>query len=609
MTTLARKKKETLQVTTSINETLQSVDEVIEAILNGECERKNIPLDLIDIDPKNRRHFKPGVLEELAADIKVVGVIQDILVTPTPDGRYRLVAGEGRVLASRMNNLPEIPAKIKDLSEAQIRHIRFSENANREDLSPMDQALQIQDMLEDYNTPPEVAKRLGKPVQFIYDRLKLVTLIPENRNVLQAENLTIGDAIEIATLSDEAQKDFYDKHLSTWEQNKGIKFPGIKEALKNYKCNLNFASFALDDQTLVPEMKGCNTCPFNSSNNSLFPNETTDKICSKRDCFEAKTKAQFIINATAAAERYKPKGLVLRNLNLAQIQILKEVPGLHVITHYDYNEVFEVSNPQTPSAKSFTDHNGKLNQAAYNQKLREHKESKNYFHTMISKGKIIEGLIIHSDGQIKPFVFSFDKSINDEGQSNRVAEIQAAIKGGYVTTKQIEDEIQRLTGQENRIKENNAEIVQKQIHQTVTEQTMNAKHRFTFTEAVKVTSRWLLYNMLNYDGRKIASKRCFPGLKENATKESFFKALANMNNEQYSILVRLAILTLSSGSSPLSDSGFFIKRIAEESGINVAKMNQEQIKATSERTKVVKEKIQEFQSLLKRKKQIVKTPN
>lgn len=101
-----------------------------------------IDIELIDIERQVRTRI--GDLAELAASIKVDGVLEPIILLLKPEGRYRLIAGERRLRASILAGLVKIPATIKrDLTEVQIRRIQVTENNEREDLSPYDEAMGV----------------------------------------------------------------------------------------------------------------------------------------------------------------------------------------------------------------------------------------------------------------------------------------------------------------------------------------------------------------------------------------------------------------------------------------------------------------------------------
>lgn len=101
-----------------------------------------IDIDLIDVERQVRT--KIGDLTELAASIKLDGVLLPIILLAKPDGRYRLIAGERRLRGSKLAELTKIPATIKrDLTEPEIRRIQVTENNEREDLTPYDEAMGV----------------------------------------------------------------------------------------------------------------------------------------------------------------------------------------------------------------------------------------------------------------------------------------------------------------------------------------------------------------------------------------------------------------------------------------------------------------------------------
>ena len=108
-----------------------------------------IEIALIDIERQVRT--KIGDLTDLAASIKAIGVLEPVILLLKADGRYRLIAGERRVRASILAELVKIPVMIRrDLTETQIRQIQVTENNEREDLSPYDEAMGVADDVENF---------------------------------------------------------------------------------------------------------------------------------------------------------------------------------------------------------------------------------------------------------------------------------------------------------------------------------------------------------------------------------------------------------------------------------------------------------------------------
>ena len=136
-------------------------------------------LKLIDIEPNRaqpRRKFDEEALEELAESIKRYGVIQPIIVTKR-DNYYEIVAGERRWRASKKANLIEIPVIVRDYDERKNKEIALIENIQREDLNPIEKALGIKSLMEDYKlTQQEVADQLGKSRSGIANTIRILNL-------------------------------------------------------------------------------------------------------------------------------------------------------------------------------------------------------------------------------------------------------------------------------------------------------------------------------------------------------------------------------------------------------------------------------------------------
>src|SRR5205085_5910502 len=102
---------------------------------------REIQLELIDHNPyQTRTSVMESHIDELAASIAANGVLQPIVVRAAEGGRYHVIAGERRVLASRRAGKQTIPAMIKQVSNEQALEMTIVENLQREDLNPMEHA-------------------------------------------------------------------------------------------------------------------------------------------------------------------------------------------------------------------------------------------------------------------------------------------------------------------------------------------------------------------------------------------------------------------------------------------------------------------------------------
>ena len=171
------------------------------------AEESVVYIKLLDIKPNSkqpRKVFDEEALEELAASIKEHGVIQPVLLRPAAKG-YELVAGERRWRAARKAGLKTIPAIVRELDDRQNSFYALIENMQREDLNVVEEALGLQQMMEEYGlTQEEAAKAVGKSRPYVSNALRLLKLPQEIQNMVSEKKLSAGHARAIAGLQTEA---------------------------------------------------------------------------------------------------------------------------------------------------------------------------------------------------------------------------------------------------------------------------------------------------------------------------------------------------------------------------------------------------------------------
>jgi len=161
-----------------------------------------LALDLIDRNPfQTRSQFDDAALEELATSIAATGVVQPILVRPVGDGRYQLIAGERRLMASRKVGKETIPAVVKPASDEQAMEITIVENLQRADLNPMEQARAFDRLGREFQmTQEQMAKRTGKDRASVSNFLRLLRLPTEIQNKVEVGQLSFGHARTLLAL-------------------------------------------------------------------------------------------------------------------------------------------------------------------------------------------------------------------------------------------------------------------------------------------------------------------------------------------------------------------------------------------------------------------------
>ncbi len=150
-----------------------------------------------------RRDFDQASLSELADSITQLGVIQPILVRPIPGGGYQIVAGERRFRAAQMAGLKEVPVIIREMDDRETDEVALVENLQREDLSPIEEALGYARLMNEYSmTQEDVSRRVGKARSTIANSVRLLDLPEAVQNMLNEGDITTGHARPLLGLSD-----------------------------------------------------------------------------------------------------------------------------------------------------------------------------------------------------------------------------------------------------------------------------------------------------------------------------------------------------------------------------------------------------------------------
>ncbi len=155
-------------------------------------------------NPKQpRRSFDESMLQELSRSIKRYGVLQPLIVSPAEDGSYQLVAGERRWRAAQLAGLTQVPAIVRKREELEQLEIALIENMQRVDLSPLEQAISIERLHQQFNMQYKaIADRLSKALPTIHNMVRLLQLPPNARQALQDALISEGHARAILALKD-----------------------------------------------------------------------------------------------------------------------------------------------------------------------------------------------------------------------------------------------------------------------------------------------------------------------------------------------------------------------------------------------------------------------
>lgn len=154
-----------------------------------------------------RKHFDKVALTELADSIKRHGVIQPLIVTAAKNDQYIIIAGERRWRAARLTKLEQVPAVVRSSEELEQLEIALIENVQRVDLSPLEQAVSIERLRDQFNIQyDEIAKRLGKASSTVINIARLLQLPKKAQEALTSKVITEGHARAILALKGHADK-------------------------------------------------------------------------------------------------------------------------------------------------------------------------------------------------------------------------------------------------------------------------------------------------------------------------------------------------------------------------------------------------------------------
>lgn len=172
---------------------------IAEARVNGSVE-----LDIESIEPnphQPRSVFDDDAIRELAASIKISGVLQPVLVRRSRTDGFELVAGERRLRATRLAGLTKIPAVIRDVTDREMIEMSLVENIQRENLNPIEEAKAYSLLSASAGlTHDQISERVGKQRASITNTMRLLTLPVEVQDMVSRETLTAGHARSLLSL-------------------------------------------------------------------------------------------------------------------------------------------------------------------------------------------------------------------------------------------------------------------------------------------------------------------------------------------------------------------------------------------------------------------------
>lgn len=169
---------------------------------SGESDITTVRMSQIEPNKNQpRSNFDDEKIASLAESIKEHGLIQPIIITPSDNGMYKIVAGERRWRAAKKAKLREIPALIREYSDEQVAEIALIENLQRENLNPIEEAVGYNLLMDEFSLTQEViSQRVGRSRSAVANSLRLLTLENSIQKLLIDGSLTSGHARAVLSL-------------------------------------------------------------------------------------------------------------------------------------------------------------------------------------------------------------------------------------------------------------------------------------------------------------------------------------------------------------------------------------------------------------------------
>ena len=180
----------------------------LNALIPEVLRQREMPVE-VDLDllkpnrDQPREDLEGPKLEELARSIRASGVIQPLLVRPTVNGSYEIVAGERRWRAAQRAGLLRVPVVVRDIPDEKLLELALVENIQREDLNPIEEATAYRKLADEHRlTQDEIAIAVGKDRSTVANYIRLLNLPNEIRADVSTRTLSMGHARALLSLTD-----------------------------------------------------------------------------------------------------------------------------------------------------------------------------------------------------------------------------------------------------------------------------------------------------------------------------------------------------------------------------------------------------------------------
>lgn len=270
---------------------------------------EDIGLGLIRLsstNPRSRTDAKD--LTELVESIRTHGVIQPITVRPVAevsrgaDAEFEVVAGHRRFTAAGLAGLKTIPAIVRELSDVQALELQLTENLQRRDLHPLDEAEGYRELTTRHGyTVEDLARKVAKSRAYVYQRLALANLTPAAKKLIAVDSMNVSVALAVARIPDAALQEQAAELISKGrlagytdsgkEEVEPYTAAQAREIIsERFMLSMDSAPFDILDASLHPSAGPCSTCPKRTGNQpDLFGDlGKGHDLCTDPPCFTLK---------------------------------------------------------------------------------------------------------------------------------------------------------------------------------------------------------------------------------------------------------------------------------------------------------------------------------
>jgi ParB family chromosome partitioning protein len=288
----------------------------METTVINATEYRNVSLSLLNESRTNpRRTFEEVALKELAESIRAQGVLSPLLVRPLTENGFEIIAGARRYRAAQMAEVPTVPVRIVNFSDAAALEAQLVENLIRSEIHPMEEGQGFRALLnldEPEYSIEQIAAKVGKSPVFVASRLKLADLVPAAVDAFYADEIGVGHALLLAKLPADQQVQALSACFKE-VYNNGAKPARILLPVRNLQfwidsnilLGLKDAPFNKRDAQLVPAAGTCADCPKRTGHNRLLFSDDLGKQgdrCIDPICYQAKVSAHVAKTVAAKPE-------------------------------------------------------------------------------------------------------------------------------------------------------------------------------------------------------------------------------------------------------------------------------------------------------------------